>query len=52
MSVWQKGYNQKSESFFGLIPTFLEVRGGKLIGGEGVELPPLPILNRVQNLIP
>ena len=36
----------KVRKFWGLIPTFLEVTGEKLVGGTF--LPPLPLLNRVK----
>ena len=41
-----KGLNLKVTKFWGLIPTFVKVTGGKLIGG-GLFAPP-PILNRVK----
>ena len=37
--------------FWGLIPTFVEVIGEKLVGGAFLpSLPPTPILNRVKNI--
>ena len=46
-----KGLNLKVTKFWGLIPTFVKVTGGKLTGG-GVFAPPPPplppILNRVK----
>ena len=41
-----KGLKLKARKFWGLIPTFLEVTGEKLVGGSFCP-PPAPILNRV-----
>ena len=41
-----KGLKLKVRKFFGLNPTFAEVRGEKLVGGNF--LPSPPILNRVK----
>ena len=44
-----KGLNLKVTKFWGLIPTFVKVTGGKLIGGGLCAPPPSPpILNRVK----
>ena len=49
-----KGLKLKVRKFWGLIPTFVEVTGKKLVGGAFLIPPPLPlplppILNRVDN---
>ena len=50
-----KGLKLKVRKFWGLIPTFIEVTGEKLVGGPFCPLPPLfllppsPILNRVKS---
>ena len=41
-----KGLKLKVRKFWGLILTFVEVTGEKLVGGRGAFLP--PILNRVK----
>ena len=43
-----KGLNLKVTKFWGLIPTFVKVTGGKLIGGGLFAPPSPPILNRVK----
>ena len=45
-----KGLKLKVRKFFGLIPTFVEVTGEKLVGGPFCHppSPPTPILNRVK----
>ena len=47
-SLW-KELKLKVRKFGGLIPTFVEVVGEKLVGGGGFLLPTRPILNRVKN---
>ena len=42
-----KGLKLKVKKFSGLVPTFVEVTGGKLVGG-GLFIP--PILNRVKKM--
>ena len=44
------GLKLKAKKFCGLVPTFAEVTGEKLVGG-GLFAPPLPLLNRVKMLI-
>ena len=44
-----KGLKLKVKKFSGLVPTFVEVTGGKLVGG-GLFAPPPLILNRVKKM--
>ena len=46
----EKGLNLKVRKFWGLIPTFVEVTGKKVVGERGLfcRPPPSPILNRVK----
>ena len=44
-----KGSKLKVRKFWGLVPTFVEVRGEKLVGEPFYSPPPLLILNRVKN---
>ena len=46
-TVWQKGLKITVRKFWGLISTFVEGTGEKLVGGEGDVLQ-TPILNRVK----
>ena len=43
-----KGLKLKVRKFWGLIPTFVEVTGGKLVEGALLPSPSLPIMNRVK----
>ena len=43
-----KGLKLKAWKFWGLIPTFVEVRGEKLVEGTFLHPPPTPMLNRVK----
>ena len=43
-----KGSKLKVRKFWELIPTFVEVKGEKLVGGDPLCLSPSPILNRVK----
>ena len=45
-----KGLKLKVRKFLGLIPTFVEVKGEKLVGGGGGGLFGPPILKRVKHL--
>ena len=47
-AVMAKWLKLKVRQFWGLIPTFAEVTGEKVVDGGGL-LSPLPILNRVNN---
>ena len=45
-----KGLKLKVRKFLGLIPTFIEITGEKLVGGTFLPPHPLPILNSVKSL--
>ena len=45
-----KGLKLKVRKFWGLIPTFVEVTGEKLVGGGGGGFLPTSILNRIKHI--